>query len=264
MFRRVLDLTDTKVPGKTFLLSSAQKSKNSKINKKITKMKNSILFEGQTYLEMMQLTWKNRYRIVLNDEVQDEDDLFDKYHLYRVKKEFWEKYKDQKVDVDLNEMDGRIYSLDQSFYVLMREFLLMNTKTPENEIDWVKKANFQSHISSSYPNLTKELAKYFYDSLKESMEAIESLDGSMEEDELLNDNNHNETSLLPGSDEMGLTVNDPKKSEHDPKISGHDPKTSEHDPKHPTLKTKLILLTSTCLVELLFLLFWKRRKKKNS
>ena len=51
------------------------------------------------------------------------------------------------------------------FDVLMDEFVEMNGTVVNNERVWSKSIEFQNHMSQKYPNITKQIAKLFHESL---------------------------------------------------------------------------------------------------
>ena len=152
-------------------LNAREKSFNIETKKKIKGLRKELVYGGKSFENTMLHHWKRQYRLIENTDVQNSDDIFDQYHLYKVKEKFLYKYRDQYAKVIYDEMEGRVYSLDQSFYVLLEEFEEQNNISDDGEINWVNSTMFQNNICSKYTNVTKQLARLFYDSLSEMIDS---------------------------------------------------------------------------------------------
>ena len=162
----IWELEEGKIFKSDYLLSSTQKTSNGKINARVKKFKNQTFFGGVVYNKLMKAHWLPKYRLIRNENVVDVDNIMDKYHLYKVKRELGPKYQKHYEKPSMQDMAGRIYCIDQMFDVLMDEFVQMNgTVGVNNERVWSKSIEFQDHMSQNYPNITKQIAKLFHESL---------------------------------------------------------------------------------------------------
>ena len=172
---KVLELEEGKVYAQGYRLKSTQKTSNIRINKRVKEFKKEPFFEGLSYNDLMKIHFIPKFRLFKNENVEDEQNVMDKYHIYKVKKEEFKKYKKHYVKGSMEDMAGRFYSIDQMFYVLMDEFVEMNRTQDKNDYagDWVKVEWFQNHVSQKYPNITKQVAKIFYESLVDGETVVE-------------------------------------------------------------------------------------------